>query len=151
MADLIRGKKVSEAQAILRFIPNSSAEPFQKTVKSAAAAAERNFQIEEANLYISKISVDEGPKLKRYRPRARGRAFPIQKKTSHITLVLEELVPGVVALKSEVKTEQKDRAREKSKSKTKKPSASWRSDAGQTGRETARDVGDKRLFRRKAV
>lgn len=163
VADLIRGKKVREAQAILRFIPNNAAEPFQKTVKSAAASAQQNFQIDEANLYIAKISVDEGPKLKRYRPRARGRAFPIQKKTSHITLVLEEVVPGAVTSSgkqgtesstSEVAAEQKDRAQEKSKSEAKKQSASWRSGAEQAGRETTqgkRDVGVKRFFRRKTV
>lgn len=160
VADLIRGKKVREAQAILRFIPNSSAEPFQKIVKSAAASAQQNFQIDETNLYVAKISVDEGPKLKRYRPRARGRAFPIQKKTSHITLVLEESASGTVNLsekqdaeprKSEVKAEQKDMAHEKSKPWASKQSASWRSGTGQAGREMAKDAGVKRLFRRKAV
>ena len=93
VADLIKGKKVSEAQTVLQFVNNAAVESFQKLIQSALSSASRNFQIEAANLYIAKIVVNEGPKLKRFRPRARGRAYPIQKKTSHVTLVLEELVP----------------------------------------------------------
>ena len=93
VADLIKGKKVSEAQTLLQFVNNAAVESFQKLIRSALSGASHNFQIEESNLYIAKIVVDEGPKLKRFRARARGRAYPIQKKTSHITVVLEELSP----------------------------------------------------------
>lgn len=94
VADLIKGKKVSEAQTLLGFVNNAAVESFQKLIRSALSGASNNFQIVESNVYIAKVLVDEGPKLKRFRPRARGRAYPIQKKTSHITIVLEELVPG---------------------------------------------------------
>lgn len=91
VADLIRGKTVEEAQTILNFIVKKAAQPLLKLLKSAIANAKHNFQLEQGNLYISKIMVDEGPKYKRWMPRARGMASPIQKKTSHITIVLEEI------------------------------------------------------------
>lgn len=91
VADLIRGKTVGESQAILKFIVKKSAHPLTKLLNSAVANARHNFQIESENLYISKITVDEGPKYKRWMPRARGSASEIQKKTSHVTLVLDEI------------------------------------------------------------
>ena len=90
VADLIRGKTVEEAQNILNFTQKRAALPILKLLKQGSSNAKNNFQMEEKNLYISTILVDEGPKLKRVRPRARGQANEIQKKTSHITLVLEE-------------------------------------------------------------
>ena len=96
VADMIKGKKVSEAQTLLQFVNNSAVESFRKLIQSALASAAHNFQLDASSAYIAKIVVNEGPKLKRFRPRARGRAYPIQKKTSHITIVLEELVPGAV-------------------------------------------------------
>ena len=101
VADLIKGKKVSEAQTLLEFVSNSAVRSFQKLIQSALSSASHDFQMEGANAYIAKIVVNEGPKLKRFRPRARGRAYPIQKKTSHITLVLEELVLGTTAKRGE--------------------------------------------------
>ena len=92
---MIRGKRVLDAQAILDFIPKGATGPIKKTLNSAVASAKNNLQADESNLYISKISVDEGPKFKRFRPRARGRAFPIQKKTSHIVLELDEITQDV--------------------------------------------------------
>ena len=91
VADLVRRKSVGEAQNILNFTVKNAAEPLQKLLKSAIASARHNFHLDETNLYISKLTVDEGPKLKRWRPRARGTAYEIQKKTSHITLVLDEI------------------------------------------------------------
>lgn len=88
-ADLIRGKKVPEAMIQLKFLKNKSAPIIAKLLRSAVSNAKNNFKIkEEKNLYIKKIAVDEGPTLKRYMPRARGRATMIRKRTSHITLVL---------------------------------------------------------------
>lgn len=92
VADLIRGKSVEEAQTILNFTTKKAAQVLLKLLKSAIANAKTNFQLEEKNLYISKILVDEGPKYKRWMPRARGMATPIQKKTSHVTIVLDEIV-----------------------------------------------------------
>lgn len=90
VADLIRGKNVEQATHILSFTRKRAAKPILKLLNSAIANAINNFQLKKENLYIDKITVDEGPKLKRWRPRARGVAYEIQKKTSHITLVLKE-------------------------------------------------------------
>ena len=90
VADLLKGKSVEEAQNILNFTQKRVALPILKLLKQGISNAKNNFQMEEKNLYISKVLVDEGPKLKRVRPRARGHADEIQKKTSHITLVLDE-------------------------------------------------------------
>ncbi len=87
---LIKGKKVEKAQAILNFTTKKSAQQVLKLLNSALASAINTFQMQGANMYISKVLVNEGPKLKRWRARARGRAFAIQKKTSHITIVLQE-------------------------------------------------------------
>jgi len=103
VVDLVRGKKVSEAQAILKFVAKKGAEPVFKLLNSAVANAKNNFQIDSENLFISKITVDEGPKLKRWMPRARGSASEIQKKSSHITLVLEE-IKGLGEVKKARKT-----------------------------------------------
>jgi len=92
VADLIRGKSTEEAQTILSFTVKKAAAPLLKLLKSAIANAKNQFQLDESNLYISKILVDEGPKYKRWMPRARGMASEIQKKTSHITIVLDEIV-----------------------------------------------------------
>ena len=92
VADLIRGKRVEEAQNILNFTIKKAAPPLLKLLRSAIANAKNNFQLDESNLYITKILVDEGSKYKRWRARARGRAEEIQKKTSHITVVLDEIV-----------------------------------------------------------
>ena len=91
VADLIRRKKVKQAQTILDFTVKGAAEPLSKLLKTAIADAHHNFQLDSSNLYISKITVDEGPKYKRWKARSRGIAAPIQKKTSHITLVLSEI------------------------------------------------------------
>jgi len=95
VTDLIRGKKTSQALVLLQFTTKKVALPITKLLKSAIANANNNFGLKEENLYISKITVDEGPKLKRWMPRSRGMATEIQKKTSHITLVLDSL-SGVI-------------------------------------------------------
>ncbi len=90
VADLIRGKEVKEAKEILNFCKRRAAKPLLKLLNSAVANAKHNFNLKEENLFISKILVNEGPRLKRIFPRARGRRDIIQKKMSHITIVLEE-------------------------------------------------------------
>lgn len=88
--DLIRNKPIDEAMAILKFTPKAACEPLMKLLSSAKANAENNLNMDVASLYISECYVNQGPTLKRIRPRAQGRAFRINKKTSHITIVLEE-------------------------------------------------------------
>ena len=91
VVDLIRGKKLKDAQTILSFTIKKASRSVLKLLKQAEANAKNNFQLDPANLFISKITVNEGPKLKRWRPRARGQTYQIQKKTSHITVCLEEI------------------------------------------------------------
>lgn len=88
--DLIRGKSVEEALAILAFTPNHVATVVSKVVKSAAANATNNFQLEESNLYVKECYANEGITLKRYMPRAKGSASQILKRTSHITVVVSD-------------------------------------------------------------
>lgn len=92
--DLIRGKQVGEAIAILRHTQKSSSPVVEKVLNSAIANAEHNYEMEPNNLVITQAFVDEGPTLKRFRPRAMGRASAINKRTSHITIVLSEKKEG---------------------------------------------------------
>lgn len=88
--DLVRGKSVKEALDILKFVPNHVAKDVSKVVKSAAANATNNFQLAEEKLYIKACYANEGITLKRFMPRAKGNASEILKRTSHITVVVEE-------------------------------------------------------------
>ena len=89
--DLIRNKPVDVAAAILKFTPKAACEPVGKLLKSAIANAENNFNMDKSQLYVAEALVCPGPIMKRVRPRAQGRAFRIEKRTSHITLVLKEM------------------------------------------------------------
>ena len=88
--DLIRNKPVEEARAILKHTPKAACEPLAKLLNSAIANAETNNNMDVTRLYVAKCYVCQGPTLKRIRPRAQGRAYRINKKTSHITMVLKE-------------------------------------------------------------
>lgn len=90
VVDLIRGKSVGEASTILKFTPRAAAEIVSKVLHSAVANAEKNQKLKAADLYVSQTFVDEGPTLKRIRPRAMGRAFRINKRTSHITVIVKQ-------------------------------------------------------------
>ena len=107
VVDLIRGKQAQEALAILKFAPQGASEPVYKLVASAMANARvkadaANSYLDERDLVVSKAYVDEGTTLKRFQPRAQGRAFKILKRTSHITVVLatpDELVSADASAK----------------------------------------------------
>jgi len=88
--DLIRGKNVNEAFAILKYTPKDAAEVIYKVLKSAVANAENNLSLEASNLYVAEAYACSGPTLKRFRPHAQGRAFRIKKRTSHITVIVKE-------------------------------------------------------------
>ena len=90
VADLIRGKNVDEALAIVKFTPKASSEIVEKLLKSAIANAENNNGMDRSKLVISEIYANQGPTLKRIRPAAKGSAVRIRKRTSHITIVLRE-------------------------------------------------------------
>lgn len=88
--DLIRNKSLGEAQAILANTPRAAAKPVLKVLNSAAANAENNLGMDRENLYVAEVYANQGPTLKRYRPRSHGRAAMIRKRTSHITVILDE-------------------------------------------------------------
>ena len=88
--DNIRGKSVADAIAILKFTPTKAATEVEKVLNSAIANAENNFGLEKVNLVVSETFANEGPTMKRFRPRAKGSASPINKRTTHITVVVAE-------------------------------------------------------------
>ncbi len=89
VVDLVRGMDVETALAQLQFLPKAAARPVRKLLESAIANAEHNFKLDRGNLRIKAALVNQGPTLKRWRPRAMGSAAPILKRTSHITIILE--------------------------------------------------------------
>ena len=154
VADLIRGKTVEQAQTILNFVRKRAAIPLLKLLNSAIANAHHNFQLEKENLYIRELRVDEGPKLKRWRPRARGQAFEIQKKTSHVTLVLEEIEKKPKKRKIKIKKEKiRKPAKEKivkEETKPKKEIKKPKKPELEMPKPKIERKGIKRFFRRKA-
>ena len=89
VVDMVRGREVDEALAVLRLAPQAAAETVYKVLESAVANAETTEGLDRSTLVVSRARVDEGPTLKRFRPRAQGRAFRINKRTSHITVVVQ--------------------------------------------------------------
>ena len=90
VADMVRTKDVSEALKILAFMPQKPALHIKKLIESAVANAEQKKVVDVDTLYVKHISVDMGPSMRRFRPRAQGRATPVKKKSSHINLILDE-------------------------------------------------------------
>ena len=90
VADLIKGKDIQEAQAILRYTPNKAARVISKVMLSAAANAENNLGLDKANLVVKGAVIDQGPSIKRIKPRAQGRADRMVHRTSHVTVVVAE-------------------------------------------------------------
>ena len=107
--DLIRGLPANEALTVLQFAPQAASEPVGKVLDSAIANAENNRQLDPDTLWVSEAYVDEGPTLKRFRPRAQGRAYRIRKRTSHITVVVESR--AVAAARSRAATNTRRRTR----------------------------------------
>ena len=91
VVDLVRGRSVEDALNILKFAPQAASEPVAKVVASAAANAENNLNLDPSTLIVAAAYVDEGTTLKRFQPRAQGRAFRIRKRTSHITVIVESI------------------------------------------------------------
>ena len=103
VVDLIRGRNATEALAVLQFAPQAASEPVAKVLASAMANAENNLSLDRDTLWVSSAYVDEGPTLKRFRPRAQGRAYRIRKRTSHITIEVESRPAEKKAGKSRAK------------------------------------------------
>ncbi|MBQ9625099.1 MAG: 50S ribosomal protein L22 [Clostridia bacterium] len=87
--DLIRGKSVNEAEAILLYTPKAASPYVLKLLRSATANAENNMSLNRDDLYVAEVFANQGPTLKRYRPRSQGRAYSILKRSSHVTLILD--------------------------------------------------------------
>jgi large subunit ribosomal protein L22 len=122
VVDQVRGLSVEKAEQTLQFMNKAAAEPVLKAIRSAVANAEHNHQLDKANLYVAQIFANEGFKMKRFMPRAFGRASQVMKRTSHITVVLDEKEKKVTpaapaksatASKTEVKSEKKTAVAEK--------------------------------------
>jgi large subunit ribosomal protein L22 len=110
--DLIRGLPAADAQAVLRFAPQDASDPVGKVLDSAIANATNNHNLDPASLVVAEAYVDEGPTMRRFRPRAQGRAFRIRKRTSHITVVLEDLDAAAAARETAKKAPAKKAAAE---------------------------------------
>lgn len=150
LANLIRGKKVEQARTLLNFSLKRGSQPLIKLLEGAIANARHNFQLEEKDLWISEIKVDEGPKLKRWRARARGRAAEIQKKTSHVSLILSG-EPSARAPKRKIAKPEEEKVAKKEEIAKEKPKI--KTEAPKPEREivpTKAPTGGKRVFRRKA-
>lgn len=157
VADLIRGKNVEQAQNILKFTSKRAALPLAKLLKSATSNAKNNFGLDENNFYISKLLVNDGPKLKRYMPRARGQAYEIQKKTSHIVLVLKEIKETLktkgkskIIKKQPLKTEEIKTKTDEKKPETKKESK-FKFKELKAMKKADKAAASKRIFQRKAM
>ncbi len=108
VVDLIRNLPTDQALAVLKFAPQAASEPVAKVLASAIANAEHNAQLDPGTLIVSRAFVDEGPTLKRFQPRAQGRAYRILKRTSHITIEVESIIAAPVR---SARTAQKGRTR----------------------------------------
>lgn len=145
VADLIRGKTVEEAETQLDFTTKKAALSFKKLLKSGVATAENDFGLRRGNLKITEVKVDEGPTLKRVRPRARGAFYPIHKRTSHLTLKLgqiEKLEPRKIK-KAEPEKEEAEEVREEGEKRSLKKAPKGPSMKQKRGKR-------KGIFRRKA-
>ncbi|MFA5360392.1 MAG: 50S ribosomal protein L22 [Candidatus Paceibacterota bacterium] len=152
VTNLIKGLPVKDAEAQLTYISKKSGQPVLKLLKSAIANAENNFHLDKDNLYIKIIRVDEGPALKRWRARARGSAYTIKKRTSHIFLVLDEIKKkSQPILKSKVKTEEKTekeiKKEEKKELESKRPPLAKE----ELGKRTTKKIAPKRVILKKKV
>jgi large subunit ribosomal protein L22 len=100
--DLIRGMNATDAQAVLRFAPQAASEPIGKVLDSAIANATNNHAMDARALFVSAAYVDEGPTMKRIRPRAQGRAYRVRKRSSHITVIVSDGTETIVPVKAKV-------------------------------------------------
>ena len=160
VADAIRGLNISKAESKLKFAAEYAAVPLLKLLNSAVANAEHNFQMKKENLFIKEIRVDMGPALKRWKPRAFGRASAIRKETSHITILLGEIKPTTE--KSASKKDEKakipaakivnslDEVKQSILDDDKETDQKHPDNKGKSGQKTPIEKGKKRFFNRKS-
>ena len=148
VADLIRGKSAKEARRMLSFVVKRSAKPILQLLNSAVANAKNNFQTDESNLYIAKIDIDGGPIRKKWRARARGSASRIQKRTSHISLFLQEIDEKSSRSKKAAELSA-DQSKDKETGRTPRQQRPRFRSASKTARPVSKQDA-KKMFRRKA-
>lgn len=90
VVDLVRGKKVSDAIAMLRFVPNKAAEDVEQLLKSVSANAENNYDLDPEDLWVKAIYADDAPQMRRFKPKSRGRVGRILRRSTHLTVIAEE-------------------------------------------------------------
>lgn len=148
VTDMLKGLEVLQAKKFLHFVIKKSTSPVLKLLNSAIANGKDNFGVEEENLYISEIRVNEGPKHKRWMPRARGSASPIQKKTSHLILTLSEIKESIQKKKKDLKSL---KVLIKKNKEEKKVKSKWEKESLATKVATNRIITTKKTFRRKSI
>ena len=146
--DLIRGMQASDAQDVLRFAPQAASEPVGKVLASAIANATNNHAMDARGLVVAQAFVDEGPTLKRIRPRAQGRAFRVGKRTSHITVIVSDGVE--VAPAPKVKAAAKAAPKAAPKAETKDETAPAAEETSTTKKATAKKAPAKKAPAKKA-
>ena len=161
VTELIKGLSVKDAEQQLIHLPKRSSQPVLELLKSAIANAENNFQLNKDDLYVKIARVDEGPSLKRWRPRARGAAYTIKKRTSHIHIVLDEIKGKTLTKKGIDKTEKdkkiiKDQEKEIKGTKEIKESKIKKSQFKKAEKRIEKKASEgaiakKKVFRRKAI
>lgn len=151
IADLIRNEEVVKAEAELMNLNKKAAAPILKLLKNATASAENNKEMVKENLYIKEIYVDEGTTMKRWKPRAFGRAYPIHKTTSHITLILDERVKGKRKKQSKAKQAKVENKEKKTDKETKKKSNFDKKELNKDVNKGSDKNILKKIFRRKSV
>ena len=158
VTNMLKGLGAKEALLQLRFLPKRASHPLEKLLRSALANAKHNFDLDEKNLRVKTIRVDGGPVSKRFTPRAFGRASPIRKRTSHITLILDELIPTSLKARRAKKNMAPEIRGSASREEVKDIVAEEESRGGAPRREVPRQdrkVGGRgfvgRIFNRKAV
>lgn len=148
VTDLVKGMDIDKAEAQLRFVNKAAARPVLKLLQSAKANAEHNFKLETSGLFVKSIIVDGGPVLHRWRPRAFGRATPIRKRSSHVTLVLEvRALSGTAKGIDAAVVKGKDAKRPATKKEAKKPAAKRPA----TKKADAKKVGKKKEAKKPAA
>ena len=153
VAEMIKNLPVIKAEAQLMFNKKLSSEPILKLLKSAVSNAENNFHLNKDNLFVKIIRVDEGPALKRWRPRAKGAAFSIKKRTSHIHLILGEIIPSA-QVKTEKKgeiTKPKEEEIKSSAIKEEKLKREFKPSEEKISKITKKVLPKQKIFRRKAI
>lgn len=145
VSGMLKGADATTARAQLEYLVKKSARPMAKLLESAMANAHSNLGLVKENLFIKNIIVNEGTKLKRFRPKGFGSASPLEKKTSHITIVLDEKVPGLKA-KPGKKEEEKTESKTKETDKKEKGKPEVKKEIGKKGTKVS-----KKIFQRKAI